>query len=453
MRLILSAIALAPLAACWSSATGSSKELPTAIEQHVDAAPQEAIVDSSTSGGDASKAAAPSGQEAECDSGEAAAASDAPADPRAAERSAVSINALAADLSAILLDARRNVVVSPASVAFAIAAASEGANGKTRESMLRVLHFASAAEARLSVGALATSLNRHDDSYALDFRGSVWLNSDLSISTAVRSNLALLGAGAIHQVDFEHAPEQARDAIDTWGRCVTRGLIPVGIPADAIDGRTRVVVASAAYLRAPWAQPFIPTFSVQAPFRAPGRKVLAHMMRRTNRVRYARAPRAQIIELPYIGDLSMIVVLPDADGGLLALESGSIRELAHSVTALTAQWVDLELPSWQTTSEWDADLAKALQLLGMGVAFERKADFSNFGPNLRLAKAIQQATIRVDEGGTEAAAITKMGATFASFDRPPDHSIVFHADHPFLYLLRDRTTGAILFVGHVVNAE
>jgi serpin B len=173
-------------------------------------------------------------------------------------------------------------------------------------------------------------------------------------------------------------------------------------------------------------------------------------------LRHAAVSGVSLVELPYKGGLSMVVILPDDASGLDAVESRLSSSYDDWLSALTLKRVDLWLPRWKVTS--GLSLGPALESLGMSSAFGDKADFSGMaarGPNdppIAIDKVLQQAFVEVDEVGTEAAAVTAVAMaelTSARADEP--ERVVFRADHPFAYVIRDTATGVVLFAGRVTD--
>jgi serpin B len=176
-------------------------------------------------------------------------------------------------------------------------------------------------------------------------------------------------------------------------------------------------------------------------------------MRQVSGFRYAQVRGAKLVELPYKGGLSMIVVLPDGVDGLETIEDRLGSSYAQWLQGMEHRRVDLNLPHF--TTKTDLDLIRPLQHLGIHTAFERDgADFSGMTGvrGLRIGKAIQKAWIETSEKGTEAAAVTLIEMMDDSAPaRPEPPPVVFHADHPFMYLIRDMASGEILFIGRVVK--
>ena len=177
-------------------------------------------------------------------------------------------------------------------------------------------------------------------------------------------------------------------------------------------------------------------------------------MHRTGGYQYLDGGSFQAIELPYQGnDLSMVILLPKQIDGLAALE--------RSFTAAAlSQWMQnfhfenrviLSLPRFTITQQFE--LSQTLAAMGMPQAFTNQADFSAMSPNsgLKISAAIHKAFVDVNETGTEAAAATSTIMTAASAMRMEAPPIIFNADHPFLFMIRDMKSGSILFLGRVAD--
>jgi serpin B len=175
-------------------------------------------------------------------------------------------------------------------------------------------------------------------------------------------------------------------------------------------------------------------------------------MHQTDRFGYADDPAWQALELPYAGGaLAMVVVLPRADEGLSDLEAKLTPDwLGKTTAALRPERVVVSLPRWKVT--WGQELTDQLRALGMDRAFTPAADFSRMSTadRLMIDVVVHKAFVDVNEEGTEAAAATGVGVKLAAapVEAPPK---VFQADHPFLFLIRDRATGSVLFLGRVAN--
>jgi serpin B len=176
-------------------------------------------------------------------------------------------------------------------------------------------------------------------------------------------------------------------------------------------------------------------------------------MQRRGGYSYAHVEGVQIVEFPYRGDLSMIVALRDTAGDLASVEHDLERVYPAWITALGSEPVDVDVAPPRWSAQWTGELAGALEQAGMGIAFRAGADFSGMtGGDVRIQSVRQSTFVQVDEGGTEAAAGTAVvfvGVAASVRIDPPKG--VFHADHPFLYFVREPVTGALLFAGRLVD--
>jgi serpin B len=212
---------------------------------------------------------------------------------------------------------------------------------------------------------------------------------------------------------------------------------------------TRLVLANAIYFKGDWADQFDPKQTAELAFHlATGTDTTCKMMSRKGDYPYAEMPDLQAAELPYAGsDLSMIVLLPRTVTGLTALEGEiTAAKLTEWTSTLRKQEVLVFLPKFKLTSEFS--LGKTLVAMGMTDAFSG-ADFSGMDGtrSLSISEVVHKAFVDVNEEGTEAAAATAVVIRATAVQRVT----AFRADHPFLFLIRDRHTGSILFMGRVMN--
>jgi serpin B len=350
---------------------------------------------------------------------------------------------------------QQNVVCAPVSASIALAMAWAGARGETRREMARVLALGATGPERTHAGvaALLDSLNARDghEGIALHVADRLWGQKDLPFQTDYLRLLNDRYGAPLESVDFAGATEQARTAINRWAATQTHDRIrEILLPGD-VDALTRLVLTNAVYLKAAWQVEFTKQRTADGPFAAPDGTVAAKMMHNQASFRYARAPDVQILELDYRNGLSMVIVLPDAKDGLDAVEGRLAGSYAAWLKALDYKLIDLALPRWTVTSR--LPLGGFLAAMGMPTAFSLQADFSGIATTrpLFIQKVLQQAFVNVDETGTEAAAVTAVAMATSGHGWSSARPIAFHADHPFLYLIRDRTTGAVLFIGRVVD--
>jgi serpin B len=175
------------------------------------------------------------------------------------------------------------------------------------------------------------------------------------------------------------------------------------------------------------------------------------MMPETHEFRYGEAERLQVLELPYAGPLSMVILLPKQVEGLRGLEKGLTAEGVQKWTSgLRKRKVQVDLPRFTLTEPFR--LAGVLGSMGMPLAFNEQADFSGMSTaeGLMLSEVVHKAFVDVNEEGTEAAAATAVvvAPTAAPVEKR-EEPLVFRADHPFVFLVRDSRTGAVLFLGRM----
>jgi serpin B len=356
------------------------------------------------------------------------------------------------DLYARAKSRDQNLICSPASAAVALTMTLAGARGSTQAQMAGVLHLdaSKAADAHASFASLLATLNGRDghSGVALHLGDRLWGHVGYTFRPEFLTLLAERYRAPLEVVDFG-APEAARATINRWGAVETHGRITEVLPPRAVTLRTRLVLTNSVYFKGRWATPFVDTHD--GAFTTAHGEVTAKMMSVTERFAYARVGDVQIVQLPYAGGLSMVVVLPGAPDGLEAAEARAAGAYDDWVSALRPARVDVKLPRWKLDSTMS--LKDQLTAMGMPIAFTEQADFSGMTgkPGLFIGGVLQQAFVEVNEVGTEAAAVTAVimeGESAPAATEPP---VAFYADHPFLYLIRDDATGTILFMGRVVD--
>ena len=369
-------------------------------------------------------------------------------------------SAFAFDLYQALREEDGNLFYSPHSISLALAMTYAGARGETAQQMADALHFI------LSQDRLHPAFNwldielasrgegaegKDEGGFRLNIVNAIWGQKDYEFLSEFLDILAENYGAGLRPLDFIKAPEESRITINNWVSEQTEGRIEDLIPQGLIDTWTRLVLTNAIYFNAAWQYPFSEDMTEDGPFYLlNGAEVSVPMMRQTESFGYAEGDGYQAVELPYDGrELSMVILLPRA-GQFEAFEGsldthrvdGIVRGLGHKRVALTMLKFEFE-------SEFR--LKKALSDMGMPDAFLWEvADFSGMTGNrdLFIADVIHKAFVSVDEAGTEAAAATAVVMPTAM---PPEEPVEVTVNRPFILLIRDIETGAILFVGRVVD--
>lgn len=350
-----------------------------------------------------------------------------------------------------------NLFLSPYSISSALAMTYAGARGNTAQEMADVLGFALKGEVlHATFGALTGSLNEkgRQGSFELSVANALWGQKGYKfLDSFLDLNSKHYGAG-LNNVDFERNTEGARQTINAWVEKETRDKITELIKQGVLSAATRLVLTNAIYFKGDWASQFEEKRTRDEAFNiSVGKSVMVPMMHKTEEFGYMQADGFQALELPYEGDdLSMVVLLPREIEGLDAFEQSlAVESLNTWMAELSKQKVVVTLPRFKMTSEFG--LAEILVAMGMKDAFSLKAaDFSGMTGrrDLFIDAVVHKAYVDVNEEGTEAAAATGVVMKLTAVrDEPP----VFKADHPFMFLIRDTTSGSILFMGRVVNPE
>jgi serpin B len=272
---------------------------------------------------------------------------------------------------------------------------------------------------------------------------------DLTVQPEFLNLLAQDYGAGLNLLDFIKSPEDARVTINKWVMDQTNNRIKDLLPQGSVDELTRLVLTNAIYFDAAWQYPFKKESTQDGKFNLlDGSSVTVPMMsQRNSGFGYTKGSDYQAVELPYDGkEIAMDIIMPDA-GKFTSFESGMTADkIAGIIGNLKTGDLDINMPKFKFDSS--SSLKSALSALGMLVAFTDQADFSGITgqQDLRIRDVLHKAFVAVDEAGTEAAAAS--GAVFVLVTMPP-HSIT--VDQPFIFLIRDMQTGAILFVGRVVN--
>jgi serpin B len=252
-------------------------------------------------------------------------------------------------------------------------------------------------------------------------------------------------------VDYNQ-PESARQTINDWVADQTEDKIKDLIPDGALNAMTRLLLTNAIYFNAAWLLPFDEKATQNDSFDLlDGSEVQAPMMRQTESFGYLKAEDYEAVEMFYEGrELSMVILLPDESQFSAFEESLDSAQLQSILEQLSVQRLDLSMPKFKIDSSFG--LADTLAGMGMPDAFDVvKADFSGMTgkPDLFITNVVHKAYVDVNEEGTEAAAAT--GVVMGLKSMPVGEPIVVKVDHPFLFLIRDTQTGAVLFLGRVVQ--
>ena len=375
---------------------------------------------------------------------------------------AEAINAFSLDLFHRVATERGNIVVSPFSVETALAMATVGAQTLTATEMKSVLHF---YERPLESGTIDPmgevnggfqKLLKHlhgTNNVELNIANAVWGEQTTPWRKEYLRKLDEYYGGGFIPTDFRR-PDKACEQVNRWVAKQTNDKIRNLLDESNITTDTRMVLANAIYFHGKWSKPFKKSDTINEQFHSGRKNHHAEMMKQTGKFGYFQGEGFQALELPYRGEqFSMIVLLPKENDGLSAFEKQLTAEQFRTACDKLANSteVNVKLPRFKIEKAFD--LVPALKEMGIRTAFTNQADFSGMHSGKEMLKidAVQhKAFIDVAEEGTEAAAATAVTMTLFKSATPVEPPIPnFHADHPFLYAIRHRPSGAILFIGRV----
>ncbi|MCU1351587.1 MAG: Serpin [Acidimicrobiales bacterium] len=389
----------------------------------------------------------------------------AAADPTDQLAAAAIVGRVAAQLyEPIVTGASGNAVFSPASIASALALLRAGGRGASAAQLDRFFGSADGAHLDQAMNGLdrtvtssngeRTTKSERKGTVRLVDANALWGQRGISWERPFLETLAASYGAGMRVVDYAQA-DTARHTINAWIAEQTHGKIPQLIPAGALDASSRMTLTNAMWFKAPWEHELRAVG--RRPFTTPrGAKVQAPMMSVEADLHYAKGAGWQAVQLPYAGrELAMTLVVPDA-GQLPEVErSLTAAGLARLLATPSAARVDLTMPTFDLRTK--SLLGEVLQALGVRAPFS--ADTTDFTPMshdpraqpLYVGQVRHEATVTVDEKGTEAAAATSVEMKAGSVSVPPNKPVVLTIDRPFIFVIHDVANGTPLFVGRVAN--
>ncbi len=380
-------------------------------------------------------------------------------------------NEFGADLYKQLAGKEGNLFFSPGSIYPALGMLYNGARGETAAEMVKTLHLslpvdklnaAFAEQARLLNPPAPLPAKEGEKPkerpYQLSIANALWAQEGYKFNPEYLALTAKFFGAELTAVNFVTAAEAAREKINGWVEKKTNDKIKDLIPQGALTADTRMVLTNAIYFKGNWAEPFKKEDTRDEPFRTPAKRGdaaagerKAPMMHRSGKYGYLKGDGFAAVELPYAGDeLAMQVFLPDEVDGLAEFENKLSADNFAKWT-FHSRDVNLSLPKFKMTREFT--LNEQLARLGMPLAFSSKADLSGIGGSpgeLYVSSVLHKAFVDVNEEGTEAAAATGIVVGVTAMPPPP---VEFKADHPFLFIIRHKPTGGVLFIGRLVDPK
>lgn len=350
-----------------------------------------------------------------------------------------------------------NIFFSPYSIFSALAMVYEGARGETAQEMESVFYFPIDNSVRKSsFVAINDEINSSKSKYELNVANAIWVQKDYQLLSDYTNTLQKYYDANSNNVDFVGSAEAARQTINGWVENKTNDNIKDLFPVGSFSPLTRLVLTDAIYFKGTWVKQFEKDKTKNEDFQVDNSiKVQVPMMQRndSNAVfNYAQIDSTQLLEIPYEGDkLSMLVILPEMNN-LAPLENSlSLEKIKEWKDKMQEQRVDVYMPKFIMNAKYAMN--GILAEMGMHSAFSADADFSgmNGSRDLYINDVIHQAFVEVNEEGTEAAAATGTAMWGTALPGEGGGIPIFRADHPFIFIIQDKTNGNILFLGRVVD--
>lgn len=342
-----------------------------------------------------------------------------------------------------------NIFFSPYSITDAFSMVDEGAKGNTKAQIESVFGFiADNTQRRDHIKSQNAQLTS-TDKYQLNTANALWVQNDYKILPNYTNTLQNYYKAELASLDLKGDSENSRHTINTWVENKTNQKIVDLLPPGSIDQYTRAVLTNAIYFKANWTNQFEPQDTTDQNFTTGDKtQVRVPTMSQLATFPYYEDKTVQVLEMPYEGDrLSMIVVLPK--NNIQSLGTISQEQLDNWKNNLADTQVKVYIPKFKLDTKYT--LNDILSTMGVKDAFDPiTADLSGIAGNkdLFISTAVHQAYVNVDEKGTEAAAATGIVIGTTAM---PVYQNIFQADHPFVFMIYDKQTGLVLFLGQLTN--
>ncbi|XP_055964490.1 leukocyte elastase inhibitor-like [Sorex fumeus] len=348
-----------------------------------------------------------------------------------------------------------NIFFSPFSVSSALAMVFLGSRGNTEAQLAKALHFDKVEEIHARFQSLNADINKPGASYILKLANRLYGEKTYDFLPEFLNATQKTYSAELAGVDFQHAAEDARKEINAWVQGQTEGKIPELLTSGVVDSKTKLVLVNAIYFKGNWKEKFSKQATREVPFRLNKKDTKnVNMMRQKNKfpLGYIEALKCRVLELPYQGEeLSMVILLSDdiedASTGLKKIEEQLTLENLMEWTRpenMPVVKVNVHLPKFKLEESYT--LNEALARLGLHDLFDsRRADLSGIGGarDLFISNMAHKSFVDVNEEGTEAAAATGAIAKGQMLVQEE----YFVCDHPFIFLIRHKASGTILFLG------
>jgi len=342
-----------------------------------------------------------------------------------------------------------NIVLSPLSVELGLLAASAGADGDTRKEFENAFQYKIDSTGLNNISTYLSRINQSTDSNnIISIANSLWINSHFHVKESYTTDIKKYFNADVSGIDVSK-PQMASDQINHWVNTQTKGLIPEMTSPAEIDTSTELFILNTIYLKKEWAYPFYKEYTNKHIFyTAQNKKSNQDFMQMTRYCDYVQFKKFKTVFLPYKGNhTSMVIILPNRKKELKRIESQLSSQLIDDLYKMK-QSEDVRLSIPKFSSHNTCKLIPSMQKIGIKSAFTQNANFKKIADSRFYINIIKHTVVfEIDEKGTKAAAVTKIGVLVGSIFHKLPKPIEFNANHPFVYMVIDNDTQCILFIG------
>lgn len=345
----------------------------------------------------------------------------------------------------------KSFVFSPVSLQMALSMVVNGAEGETAKEILDVLGYGKDGLEEVNVygKSLLEQLPAVDGDVSVQMADALFVNDQYPVRPEFQQSMAAYYYAPVTNLPFDKEKE-VKEAVNQWCKESTHGLIPEIL--DKVSSTSMAYILNALYFKASWNLPFNPDYQILArqPFYGEGGSVTVDYLASEEDILYGEGNSFQMASRTFgkKNAFAMAFLLPKSNHGLAdVLEECQVKDWAGICASQRSTLSRIKLPKFKTDSSHE--LNGLLQQLGIRRAFGGNAQFSKMimDGGACISEVIQKATMTMDEGGVEAAAVTEVEMAATDTGEPGPEPVLFYADHPFAYVIYERASGTILFTG------
>ena len=357
-------------------------------------------------------------------------------------------------------DSSKNAFYSPTSIAIAFGMLNAGANGKTRDELLRTfklegLNNVDDAFAKLMDGLRSDNRPPTNNSFELNLANRILVDESQKVTDEYMNKVRGLYEASVDNVNFATDNVKITDDVNAWVKQQTKGKID-SVFGEPLPSTTKMVLANAIYFKGTWMKQFKTRSTKKNTFYGNANQEVDFMFQKDRIQSTKYGGNSRLVSLPYDGSASMMILLPDEgvtlDQVITNLNSDEFEKAISNFEFVQRPETELYLPKFKMETTYD--LKPIMSSLGASSMFsDNDADFSGITGRIELKvdKAIHKAVVEVNEEGTVAAAVTAISMTRMMAVMEPPRPLIIRVNRPFLFVIRDNVTGVNLFTGKVTQ--